>query len=324
MLLRFCPSCGGRLPEIDTIKYCPACGGSLSAFLMPDTESPKPYANEPSGKLEDSAEEKSPAEILKSFDQFIAELQARGVEETEIRRQAAAMFAKIKTQMPARSQKHYAIQIDSERKDKKQEEHYSVVLKSVGNKDRVTRRLSEVLRRGMTATRMAIDMVPCVIVYKSRLKDIEAAVSIFEDERLHYAVLKGDFKSHVSIEEAIPNFHSLDNELKRTLLNASGVLWLGETVHLVVPEVEVDGEPGILVATDQGLYIFTGPPGRQHMEWQIVPYSRLTEVIFHDDDGGALELINKKYSREAWLRIADEAYLGQVYDHVRRMLLKQG
>lgn len=324
MLLRFCPSCGGRLPQVAAVKYCPSCGENLTALIVPETGTSKSHSDTPNARSAVAAEVKSTTDFMNSYDQFIANLQSQGLGEAEVRRQATAMFAKLKAQLPARSNRHFLIEkVKSDNKNMHSDEHYSVVLKSIGDKERLTRRLSEVLRRGMTATRIAVEMVPCIIVYKSRLADIQAAVSIFEDERLHYTVLKGDFETNVPVEEVIPGFSRMSNELKRLLRNAPVVLWLGEKVHVVVPEVEVEGELGVLVATDRGLYIFTGPPGGQHTEWQIIPYSRLTEVILHDDGGGALEFINKRYSREAWLRIADERYLGQVYDHIRQALARQ-
>lgn len=321
MLLCFCPSCGGRLPQVAAVKYCTFCGENLAAFGAPG-----PVASEPAGAPTAGAGSRgqSTADIANSYDRFVADLRSQGLDEAEVRRQAAALFARLKAELPARGNKRLVLgRAEPVRDGDRSGDHYSVVFKSTGDSERLTRRLSEVLRRGLTATRMAVDMVPCIIMYKSKLADIQAAVSIFEDERLHYTVLKGDFATGTPVEEVIPGFSGLNSEVKRLLRNVPGALWLGEKVQLVVPEAEVEGETGVLVATDQGLYSFTGSPGGQHGEWRIIPYSHLTEVILHEDGGGALECINKRYSREAWLRIADETHLGQLYDHIRLALARQ-
>jgi len=262
------------------------------------------------------------ADVARIYDHFLADLRMQGLDEAEIRRQAADMFARLKAQLPTRPAAFGARQIapGGPQNIEQVDDHYSVVLKSSGDKERLTRRLSAVLRRGLTATRMAVDLAPSIIIYKSKESDIQAAVTIFEDERLHYSVLKGDFASDTPVEKVIPGYAGLDGGLQQIFRNTPAALWLGEQLCLVVPKIEMEDEPGTLVATDQGLYIVGRGAAGQRPEWRIIPYSRLTEVVLHDGRHGALELVYNEPGRVEWLYIADPQQLDQVYAHACRAL----
>ncbi|MEN6565365.1 MAG: zinc ribbon domain-containing protein [Veillonellales bacterium] len=258
MRLRFCPSCGGKLPpQTEGIRFCPFCGENLLRFAETERENEQDHAN--------------------------------GLGE--------------KTEILA-------------------EKYYTVVLKSCGNKERLAKRLSEVLRRGLTATRMAVDMVPCVIMYKSKACDIESVVRILEDENLYYTVIRGNFDFSVSIENIIPGFLDLDEQLQLTLRNTPAALWLGEQVRLVVPEVLAEDRLGSLVVTDRSLYVFPDSAGERRTEWFTIPYAHLAEVVNHREQSGELELIYKEYNREEWLRIDNGEQLEKVYEQIRRGLLR--
>jgi hypothetical protein len=100
------------------------------------------------------------------------------------------------------------------------------------------------------------------------------------------------------------------------------VLWLGEEIQIIVPEADIEGALGTLVATARGVFIISGHMGRASIERVIIPYSQLAEVIQHEDQQGTLELVFKEYGRDMWLRIADEDQVRQVYSHMRQALLQ--
>lgn len=316
MLLRFCPSCGGKLPQISAIKYCSFCGENLASLTAAGSVAgPAPAGGDEPGAGKADAF----ADAAHRYDEFIADLRQKGLDEAEIRRQAAEMFAKLKEHMPAPSAKRKFVPQVPARPDLS-DGHFTVVLKSCHDKERLTRRLSEVLRRGLAATRLAVEMVPGIIIYKSPQQDIQPALAIFEDEQLHYSVLKGDFSADTPVEKVIPGFAGLDSGLQVMLRNTPGTLWLGERPCLVVPEVETEDWPGMLVATDRGLYIFNRSFTGRRPEWRIIPYSQLAEVIFHGGQDGELELRYKEIGREEWLQIADTQQLEQVYEHILHSL----
>lgn len=197
--------------------------------------------------------------------------------------------------------------------------YYSIILKSGGNKERLINRLSEVLLRGVFATRMAVDMVPSVLVYKSKEKDIEAIIAIINDEHAHYAVIQGDFALNAPLEKTFSGIHGMSNEQVRILQNVPAALWLGEAICRVVSDIYIDEEPGMLVMTDRALYSISSAMNTQDLERLIIPYTHLSEAILHHDQD-QLELVYKGHQQERWLRFANTEELAQVYAHLQLAL----
>lgn len=190
------------------------------------------------------------------------------------------------------------------------EEFYSVILKSSGDKERLTRRLSDVLQRSLIATRMAVEMVPCVILYKSRVSAMKQVIAILQSENLHYAVIKGEFKGEAHAERVIPGFFQLDNDLQDRLTRLPEKLWLGEKVYIVVPDARLDDQPGTLVVTDLGVFFLEEPASSKEPVWRIVSYYSLTKVVMVDERS-VLALFDKR-GREIWLEI--------INDHQRKLV----
>jgi hypothetical protein len=303
-LLRFCPACGGRLPATP-VKYCPACGQSLAAFM---TSEPPAAAELPATTY---------VAALRRYDQFIADLQAQNLDPADIRRQAADMFTKLKAQFPARPHRPaFAVKAAAEEPPA---ELYSIVLKNCADRERLAGRLSQVLRRSPVAVRMAVDMVPCVIVFKGKEADIKVAANVLDSENLYYTVIKGDFAAEPSLETIIPGYTALDSDLRLVCRSAPAALWLGETVRMVVAAADMGGAPAALVVTDRAVFYTVGPWGAEPADWLILPYSRLAEVVAHDDRQ-ALEFVYRDGARPEWLRLTDISQLDQVYDHVRQAI----
>ncbi|MDR3565805.1 MAG: zinc ribbon domain-containing protein [Negativicutes bacterium] len=321
-VLRFCPACGGKLPQAAVVKFCAHCGENLAQFTAPENAPPKSPADLPVAAVAFAEYEvKTYADVVRFCDQFIIDQQGQGLDQAEIQRRAAVLFAKLKAQLPVLSKPVIAKKMIPAAlpPDGQAEDHYSVVLKSCGDKARLTTRLSEVLRRGLTATRMAVDMVPCIIVYKSKLQDIQAAVAIFEDEQLHYTVIQGDFAATTTVETMISGFSRLDGRLQNLFANTPPVLWLGEQIQLVT-EGKWEDEPGALVATDKAVYFFRRTMDGRYAEWRVTPYHRLDEV-FSADQAGALAMIFQEDGREERMFIADPELLAQMYDVVGQAVM---
>lgn len=319
VVLRFCPSCGSKLPQEAVIRFCPYCGQNISAFAQIQPEVPVVPAEQPES-IPVQVEIRSYADVMRHYDQYVAKLKLQQLEPVEIRRQAAAFFAKLKEQLPARSNaagKKAMVPKSTNVAD--DDTYYSIILKSCPDKERLTRRLSDVLCRGLLATRMAVELVPCIIIYKNRAQEVEAVTAIFLDEHAHYTLIKGEFAVDAPSEAAFSGFEAFDPELQSILRNTPAALWLGETVQIVVADAELEQVPGALVATDWGLYIFSRlvPDGRP--QWLEIPYAGLAEAVIHSD-GNELELIYKEYGREEWLRIADARCLNMLHEHITKAL----
>lgn len=301
-MLRYCPACGGRLPATP-VRFCPACGQNLAAFITAETPT---AADLPATTY---------AAALRRYDHFIADLQAQNLDPTEIRRQAADMFAKLKAQFPTRP--HRPSFVTHMVAEEPPVELFSIVLKNCTDRERLAGRLSQVLRRSQVAIRMAVDMVPCVIVYKSKEADVQAAAQVLDSENLYYTVIKGDYAAEPKLEEVIPGFSVLDGDLRQICRSAPAALWLGEAVRMVVPAADAAGVAGALVVSDRALFFGVGSKGAEPADWLILPFARLADVVMHDERR-ALELAQRDGARSAWLQIADDGQRDAVYDFVRQ------
>lgn len=193
-------------------------------------------------------------------------------------------------------------------------EHYSVVLKSCGNQQRVIERLSKVLCRSLTATRMAVELIPCIVLYKSKAAAVQAVTTIFEEERLHYTVITGEARA------SAPALPGLDQEMQYLLNHAPAGLWLGESIRMVVSSVERKSGFAALIATDCGLYLFNRPFTGTCLDRVIIPYARLSDVIL--THGHQLILVDKEDGAEDWLRIAEAGQLKRLYEIIQQALLR--
>lgn len=319
MQVRFCPACGDKLPETGKTRFCPACGEKLEPmFAVAAAGEHRMDEASPAVGGKPGEVAASPAEMLRRYETFLENCREAGMDKDEMRRQAQQLFDTLRAEQPEHPKLTRAA-LPSEpvkQPDPADGPDYSVVLKTNGNKEQVARRLSQVLRRSLTATRMAVELVPCILVYKSKAGDIENVRRILEEENLHYAVIKGEVAA-ASLEQKISGFSKLAVKVQQRLRQCPAALWLGEEISAVVHNISLEGSVGLLVVTDQGLYFFPDAPGGQ---WIAVPFSQLAEVVLHKEPDSELELVYKAYNREEWLRIEDTEQLEQVYEQIRQGL----
>lgn len=197
----------------------------------------------------------------------------------------------------------------------------SVVLKSSSNKERLACRLSQVLKRTATATRMAVDLAPCLILYKSKAEDVKTTVAIFEEEGSAYTVIAGDFEASTPVEQLIAGYNQLDRETQVLLQATPPALWLGEDIRAIIPDAELENERGLLVITGKNLCFLSSQVKDGRSRWQITPHSRIAEVIEQpEDNGGHIEVIYREFGREDLFHIADEVFFLQACDELRKVL----
>lgn len=305
MQLRFCPACGNKLPETGKIRFCPACGEKLEPVFAaavvvepPMNDDAAPIGAKP-GETPASPEE---------MQSVLTSCQKAERDKDEIRQQEQPDHPRLtRAVLPAEPVRQTEPAHGAD---------YSVVLKTNGNKEQVARRLSQVLRRSLTATRMAVELVPCILVYKSKAGDIEAVRRILEEENLHYVVIRGEVAAG-SPEQIIPKFTRLAGQVQQRLRQCPAALWLGEEIRTVVCDSSLEDSLGLLVVTDQGLYFFPDTPSGQ---WLTIPFSHLSEVVLHKEPDSELELVYKAYNREEWLHISNTEQLEQVYEQMRQGL----
>ncbi|WP_312520994.1 zinc ribbon domain-containing protein [Anaerospora sp.] len=264
MVYKFCPACGGKLPQDGICKFCPHCGQSLPVQDEYGTLTQQPEPSPPLCSIPTSVSEGKPAFV-------------------------------------------------------NNREQFSVVLKSIRNKDRLAGRLSQVLKRTAIATRMAVDLAPCLILYKSKAEDVKSAVAIFEEEGSAYTVINGDFETTTPVKQLIAGYHQLDRESQLLLEATPAALWLGEEFRLIIPDVGLENERGLLVITGRNLCFIASQAGKSR--WNITPYSQIAEIIEKQDgSGGFVEVIYREFGREDAFFIADELLFRQVCDELRNAI----
>ncbi|QJW48594.1 zinc ribbon domain-containing protein [bacterium BFN5] len=210
---------------------------------------------------------------------------------------------------------------DSQPSDESQsDDYYSIVLKTCGNKERLVKRLSKILSRSLTATQLAVELVPCVILYKSKEAAVQAVIDILEEEQLHYAVIKGDFEFVIPYHETDSLLITLDDELRQLLGSVPAGLWLGEKIKVIIPGVEHQGNFGTLIATERALYLISKAYSDQ--PWHIIPFIRLADVVLSNVQYGEIDLVYKQYGCDEFLRIDNGEHLIRLYEHLKAALAK--
>lgn len=322
---QFCPSCGGQLPAGGMAKFCPDCGVKLS---QSDETAVTLYAQaESTAILEwEAANVSTMADVMACCDRFIAEQTGKGLSEEAVRVLAGDLFRLLKTKLPPRKQKpqpivNPAVQAARVQMTGSDQDRLSVVLKACTDKERLAGRLCGVLRRGVNATRMAVDMAPCVILYKSKADDAQSAIAIFEDEGSAYAVVTGDFEANAPVDRLIEGYHTLNSNAKMLLSATPPALWLGEDIRAIIPDVELDHEEGLLIITGRNLCFLSQPVQASRAQWLVVPYSRIAEIVDHPNpSGGVIEVIYNQFGREDLFRFYDQESFHQAYEEIGRAM----
>lgn len=153
--------------------------------------------------------------------------------------------------------------------------YYSLILKGCSRREKLGQQLESVLLRGKLAIKMAIDQMPSVIIYKGKVSNILAILPIFTTEKAAITITPGDVPSPLPLEKIYPDFSALTPDLQSLLSPVPPKLWLGETIHLIVPAKFLD-ENGALVISSHAIYFVDKPAGDTDRRWLIIPYTHIT------------------------------------------------
>ena len=216
--MRFCPACGEKLPEGVPAKFCLFCGAKLPAAVT----------TEPLSKSQ-PAEAREPQQTLR---------------QEELEALCTATIIEVAKKAP----------VEKTLPEEADGADYSVIIKKVIDPVRLTEALLAYLTRGEKAIRMAIDMAPSVLIYKSKKADVDKILPVLAAERACYTVVKGDFEQAPSARRVLPGFLMLPPLTQEALTGAPTGLWIGETAQAVLPDLYFEGATGCLVVTDRHLY----------------------------------------------------------------------
>ena len=302
MMIKFCPYCGGSLEKSGALsfKFCPFCGGLLSPGSADNT---LPVAQ--SVTLTDTiAQNTSPIlpidyslyeqvssmdDVITNYERFIKDQQNAGLPENEIRPFAAELMRRLKSKIPLKVK---SLPINERKKTPvisqqtiparkittelvNEASYYTIVLKACSRRENLARRLGSILLRGYFAIRLAIDNMPCIIVYKGKISELPSHLPVFYEEGAAITVIAGDFESHIDIPAYFSHL-TLSDSMLSILQKVPYQLWLGDRPYAAANAQALERE-GLLIVTDQAIY-FIYLVGNTY-EWFVLSYHYVKNLI---------------------------------------------
>ncbi|HWR10177.1 hypothetical protein [Sporomusa sp.] len=153
--------------------------------------------------------------------------------------------------------------------------YYSIILKGCSRRENLRRHLETVLLRGRLAIKMAIDQMPSVIIYKGKVNGMLDVLQVFTAEKAAITITTDGIPISLPLEKIYPHFSKLSEKLQSLLTDVPNNLWLGETIHTIVPANFLD-EDGALVISSHSVYFIDKPDGDKDCRWLIIPYTQMT------------------------------------------------
>lgn len=152
--------------------------------------------------------------------------------------------------------------------------NYTVVLKYCPNKEELFSRLTGLLQRDRFAVRLAVEMTPAILMYKSNWVDVLPVTKACQAVGALFSVVCGE----VAFQHAFPD--SLLSELSQNeqylIKKSPPALWLGETLYCAVGQIESKGKRGVLVLSSYYLYFVFGDS--QHVEYEMTPLNQMVRI----------------------------------------------
>ena len=301
ILMKFCPFCGGNLEKSASqkFKFCPFCGKplQLSGIEPPiTTEMPiTPLSPNVTASVDYTPYEQVSCmdDVIKNGERFIQDRLREGLPENEIRPLAAELMMHLKSKIPAKI-KHSPVTPALKADSLQMSSFYSIVLKNCSRRENLARRLGTVLLRGYFAIRLAIDNMPCIIVYKGKCSELPSLISLFREEGAAITVIAGDFEARITIPQIFSSLH-LSDEMLLFLNHFPHQLWLGDHPYAAVFAQSMDRD-GILVVTDQAFY-FVYRPGNS-CEWFILPHNpKQNTSLLIDSETHTLQILEENQAQ---------------------------
>lgn len=244
LIFKYCPFCGGHIPQNKMVKFCPFCG---EKFVVNENISTDSHCDSP---------------IIMQDKLKVEQLPLLRDEEVEIN-------------IDKYRQKKMLKIIASE--------CYSIILKNAPNKQALVRKLEKILLRGSFAIRLAVDTIPSIIVYKAKSEDIIYLTEVFIEEQASVSIVTGDFNSKPAIEEVFMIFDTLDVQTQSIIKQLPINLWLGDHIRGVFTKTYQDNHEGITIITDKNIYFVPTEIRTLTYRWFVRSYHLLSKVVIEDD-----------------------------------------
>jgi len=160
--------------------------------------------------------------------------------------------------------------------------YYSIILKGCSHRENLERRLEKILLRGRLAIKMALDTMPCVIIYKGNVDNSIPIVKALIAEYAAITIHADGVPPTLPIAKKYRDFLNINPELQALLIDVPENLWLGEAIHRIIPASFLD-ENGALVVTSHAIYFIDKPAGDTKCRWLIIPYEQLNDSLNLDE-----------------------------------------
>lgn len=247
---KYCPFCGGEMPQQNMMRFCPFCG---EKFFI--TENKEQEINKKKTSLENLS--------LKQVD----------------------IEPKNGHEIPIGDEIHTKIL-----KQVYEYEYCSIILKHAINTQKLIDNLEKVLLRGSFAIRLAVDNVPSLIIYKAKSEEVAKLLKIFIYAQASISVVPGEFDDKPTVEQLFPMFNQLPLQLQQGIISMPINLWVGDHISNVFFVNYRNSKAGILVITNNNIYILYKYTNASKYLWLVISYTLLLKIIIVDN---SLQLIYK-------------------------------
>ncbi|AIF52143.1 zinc ribbon domain-containing protein [Pelosinus sp. UFO1] len=246
---KYCPFCGGEMPQQNMMRFCPFCGEKFLITGNKEQEINKKKTSLENLSLEVDIEAKKGHEILIGDE----------------------IHTKILKQVY-------------------EYEYCSIILKHAIDTQKLIDNLEKVLLRGSFAIRLAVDNMPSLIIYKVKSEEVAKLLKIFIHAQASISVVPGEFDDKPTVEQLFPMFNQLPLQLQQGIISMPINLWVGDYVSSIFFVNYRNSKTGILVITNNNIYILYKNTNASEYRWLVISYTLLSKIIIVDN---LLQLIYK-------------------------------
>ena len=240
---KYCPFCGGEMPQNNMMKFCPFCG---EKHALNDKE-----------KLDIVIRE---ADVQQTY-LIKNDVKNEKIHEIYI------------------TSKFYNKQLQ----EATDSEYCSIILKYANDTNMLIQNLEKVLLRSSFAIRLAVDNMPSLIIYKAKREDIVDLHEIFIKNQASISMIPGEYNVKPNIEELFPKFNKLSLRIQESIRSIPMDLWIGDSISCIFSIKYGESKDGILVITNKNIYILYKYALATEFRWLVMSYTLLSKIVEHNN-----------------------------------------
>ncbi len=240
---KYCPFCGGEMPQNNMMKFCPFCG--------------EKHALNNKKKLDVATKET----IAQQMPLIKNDLKSEKKHEIYI------------------TSKFYNKQLQ----EVSDSEYCSIMLKYAIDTNMLIENLEKVLLRSSFAIRLAVDNMPSLIIYKAKKEEIVGLHEIFIENQASISMIPGECNVKPNIEELFPKFNKLSLQIQESIRSIPIDLWIGDRISCIFSIKYGESKEGIVVITNKNIYILYKYALAIEFRWLVISYTLLSKIVEHNN-----------------------------------------